>query len=54
MVNDIVEDLSLLSIKIPNVTEDFREKYLTTSKLVVEAFLISIKEYVDNLDEDLN
>lgn len=52
MVNDIVEDLSLLSIKIPNVTEDFREKYLTTSKLVVEAFLMSVKEYVDNLNED--
>ena len=52
IVNDIDKDLSLFSIKIPNVTEDFMEKYLTASKLVVEAFLISVKEYVDNLNED--
>ena len=54
MVNDIDKDLSSLSIKIPNVTEDFKDKYLTTSKLVVEAFLISVKEYVYNLNEDSN
>lgn len=54
IVNNIDKDLSHFSVKIPNVNEDFKEKYLTTSKLVVEAFLISIKEYVDNLNEDLN